>query len=46
MEGQLWIKFNIGDQEAMRLDRSEDYDCVLCGEIVEPVDIEITWRRK
>ena len=46
MKGKLWMKFDVDDQEAVCLNEGGEHDCCLCDEIVEPVDITITWKRR
>lgn len=43
--GNLWMKFDVEDQEAVNLDTG-DNDCLLCDKMVIPVDITINWKRK
>lgn len=46
LDGKLWIKFDVGDQEGFELNNSGNWDVLLCDKVVEPVDITINWKRK
>lgn len=44
MRGDLWMKSEMDDQVAVKLDDG-DFDCCLCDEIVIPVNVTINWRK-
>jgi len=45
MRGNLWMKSDMDNQEAINLSNG-DFDCCLCDEIVIPVDVTINWQRR
>lgn len=45
LESRLFMKYDIDDQEAYDLDGGQ-YKYGLCGDIVIPVNISVTWKKK
>lgn len=43
--GRLMMKWDVNDQEAYDLN-GEGYKDMMCDEVVIPVDVKITWKKK